>query len=318
MPSRLPGQQRAHMSRHICLVMLFAVIAFPLLIHQSIAAQASPVASTATPQSTHTPATPKDLSLVPGKYIRKGVPTDVLELRPDGKCTLQQSGHKLEGTYKVAGEVLTLRSPTMLVPALATFTSTDSILDADGIVWEREPILTNQEIIKLVKVDLGDEIVIAKIKNAPQVRLDVSTDALLALKQEKVSSPIIAAMIERAARPAAAAPPSVTTSKPDTAESRPPALPISNNPCTGVELMGLYKNEIFDRAMGGGVVEWLAQVRNNTGVTKIAVIGWRDMYGEQKKAQYQIRGGQITSARLDMTQARAIPPVTDLRLLSCE
>ena len=88
--------------------------------------------------------------------------------------------------------------------------------------------------------------------------------------------------------------------------------------CPGIELMGLYKNEIFDRAMGGGVVEWLAKIRNNTAVTKIVVIGWRDMYGQQQKTQVQIRGGDIASPRIDMTPARAIPPVTDLRILSCE
>jgi hypothetical protein len=88
--------------------------------------------------------------------------------------------------------------------------------------------------------------------------------------------------------------------------------------CPGIELMGLYKNEIFDKAMGGGVVEWLAKVRNNTAVTKIVVIGWVDSNGQQQKAQVQIRGGEIASPRVDMTQARFIQPVTDLRLLSCE
>ena len=82
--------------------------------------------------------------------------------------------------------------------------------------------------------------------------------------------------------------------------------------------MGVYKNEIFSREMGGGVVEWLAKIRNNTGVTKIVVFGWRDMYGQQQRSQVQIRGGDIASPRLDMSQARMIPPVTDVRVLSCQ
>ena len=86
----------------------------------------------------------------------------------------------------------------------------------------------------------------------------------------------------------------------------------------GIELMGLYKNEAIDRAIGGGIVEWLAKVRNNTGVTKIVVIGWRDVNGQQRSGQVQIRGGDIASLRLDMTQARVIPPVADLRILSVE
>jgi hypothetical protein len=105
-----------------------------------------------------------------------------------------------------------------------------------------------------------------------------------------------------------------------TTMSRPVAAtpPIPSNGCSGIENMGLYKNEIFDRAMGGGVVEWLAKVRNNTPVTKIVVLGWRDMYGQQKSTQVQVQGGGIASPRLDLTQARAIPPVADVRLLSCQ
>lgn len=88
--------------------------------------------------------------------------------------------------------------------------------------------------------------------------------------------------------------------------------------CPGIELMGLYKNEIFERAMGGGVVEWLAKVRNNSSITKIVVIGWRDSEGQERRTQIQIRGGEIASPRVDMSQARVIPPVANLRLLSCE
>lgn len=70
--------------------------------------------------------------------------------------------------------------------------------------------------------------------------------------------------------------------------------------------------------MGGGIVEWLAKIRNNTGVTKIVVFGWRDAEGQQRKSQAQIGGGAIVSVRVDMTQARYIAPVADVRLLSCE
>ena len=81
--------------------------------------------------------------------------------------------------------------------------------------------------------------------------------------------------------------------------------------------MGFFQNEIFDRAMGGGIVEWLAKIRNNTSVTKIVVFGWIDSYGQQKNSQIQIRGGDIASVRVDLTQARFIAPVRDLRLVSC-
>ena len=88
--------------------------------------------------------------------------------------------------------------------------------------------------------------------------------------------------------------------------------------CPGVEMMGLYKNEIFDQAMGGGVVEWIAKIRNNTSITKLVGFGWIDANGQQQRAQVQLRGGEIASPRVDMTQAKYIAPVKNLRVLSCE
>jgi hypothetical protein len=90
------------------------------------------------------------------------------------------------------------------------------------------------------------------------------------------------------------------------------------NGCTGIESLGIFKNTAISPEIGGGIVEWLAKIRNNTAVTKIVVFGWRDMYGQQRKAQAQIGGGEIASLRLDLTQARVIPPVAELQLLSCQ
>jgi Domain of unknown function (DUF4440) len=103
-----------------------------------------------------------------------------------------------------------------------------------------------------------------------------------------------------------------------TQPEKPKVAPVSQNGCDGIENLGVYKNDLMDSAIGGGVVEWVAKIRNNTGITKIVTYGWRDMYGQQKKAQIQIRGGDIARLRLDMTQARVIPPVTDGRVLSCQ
>jgi hypothetical protein len=98
----------------------------------------------------------------------------------------------------------------------------------------------------------------------------------------------------------------------------PTEKPPADNGCSGIENLGLYKNDLMDPAIGGGVVEWVVKIRNNTGITRIVNFGWRDMYGEQKSAQVQIRGGDIARPRLDLTQARVIPPVTDVRVLSCQ
>jgi hypothetical protein len=61
--------------------------------------------------------------------------------------------------------------------------------------------LTNDTVIALSASGLGDEAVIAKIKSS-QVRFDLTTDHLIALRGKGVTGPVIAAMIE-AASPAA-------------------------------------------------------------------------------------------------------------------
>jgi Domain of unknown function (DUF4440) len=94
--------------------------------------------------------------------------------------------------------------------------------------------------------------------------------------------------------------------------------PSTDNGCSGIESLGIHQNTAISAQIGGGVVEWLAKIRNNTAVTKIVVFGWRDMYGQQQTAQVQIRGGEIASVRLDLTQARVIPPVVNLQVLSCQ
>jgi len=60
-----------------------------------------------------------------------------------------------------------------------------------------EQALTNADVIALVKAGLGDQVVLAKIKQAEQVAFDVSPGGLVSLKNEGVSPAIIQAMMER-------------------------------------------------------------------------------------------------------------------------
>jgi hypothetical protein len=62
-----------------------------------------------------------------------------------------------------------------------------------------EKAITNEDVIALVKADLGDEIVIDKIRSAPGDKLDTSTDALIRLKKAGVSKAVIDAMVKRKA-----------------------------------------------------------------------------------------------------------------------
>jgi hypothetical protein len=65
-----------------------------------------------------------------------------------------------------------------------------------------EKALTNADVIELANAKLGDDIVIAKINQAPKEELDISTDALIALKSKGIGNAVVDAMMKRvAARP---------------------------------------------------------------------------------------------------------------------
>jgi hypothetical protein len=184
--------------------------------------------------------------------------------------------------------------------------------------------MTNADVIDLVNAGLSELVVANSIRQAPERDFDLSPQGLVALKKAKVSDSLIVAM--QSAPVAQAAPPApVPTKAPmydpslsTTYAAEKAAAAVAATGCTGIEAMGLYKNEIFDRAMGGGITEWIAKIRNNTAVTKIVVFSWRDQYGEEKASQVQIGGGQIASARVDMTEAKFIAPVKDLQLKRCQ
>lgn len=62
----------------------------------------------------------------------------------------------------------------------------------------KEKPLTNDAVLTMLRAELGDELVIAKIQQAPSEALDVSPETLVKLKQQGVSSAVLDAMIKRA------------------------------------------------------------------------------------------------------------------------
>jgi hypothetical protein len=64
-----------------------------------------------------------------------------------------------------------------------------------------EKPLTNEDVIKLSKLGLGDEVVAAKIHQAAEVDFRLETDDLGKLKTAGVSGRIIAAMLDRSSEP---------------------------------------------------------------------------------------------------------------------
>jgi hypothetical protein len=88
--------------------------------------------------------------------------------------------------------------------------------------------MTNQDVIKLVKAKVSDDLIIAKIKQS-KTRFDVSVDALVALKEAGVSDNLIAVMMNPAAPPALPpAAPASTAVAPSPAPK--PTIPPANVP----------------------------------------------------------------------------------------
>lgn len=65
--------------------------------------------------------------------------------------------------------------------------------------------LTNQEVVKLCKLDLGDDVVVAKINQAKYVDFRLETGDLTNLKSQGVSKAVITAMLKRSTAAAAEA-----------------------------------------------------------------------------------------------------------------
>jgi hypothetical protein len=249
-----------------------------------------------------------------GRYVRRGRPADYVELNA-GWFTTRQSGRTLRGTYEIQGDEVILTTAALAVPAIGHFISRDSIQDDEGAVWEREMVLTNGEIVNLVKADLGDEIVIAKIKNSPKAQLDVSTDALVNLKKAKVSSPVIAAMIERSARQSSISAVSTDTAAIKPVESAaptvtaPPTRPSA--PCADVDYLGV----IHAVTGGGQMAGWNAyggRVRNRASYAKEVDFTWT-MNGRAEMGTFRIPAGQYIDVNLGQGHA----PPTDVRMVTC-
>jgi len=178
--------------------------------------------------------------------------------------------------------------------------------------------MTNDDVIQLVAAGLAEQVVSTSIRQAPAKDFDLTTTGLIALKKAGVSDAVIVVMQEKPA-PAQAATTNDVKAPPKydaTLEPKKPAAP--DNGCSTIENLGVYQNQLMSRGQSqGGLVEWLVKIRNNAAVTKMVTIGWINEYGEQKKGEVEIRGGDIATLRLDLTSAKFIPPVKDVKLVSC-
>ena len=93
-----------------------------------------------------------------------------------------------------------------IVPVLLAL----AFLFVPAITVAQEAALTNDDVIKLVKLGLGDDVVLAKIRQASVIAFKLEPDDLGKLKAAGVSAKVITAMLDRAA-PSSAPPPPPTS-----------------------------------------------------------------------------------------------------------
>ncbi len=60
-----------------------------------------------------------------------------------------------------------------------------------------EDTLTNQDVVKMVSAGLGESLIVAKVKQTPNVNFSLEVDDLVALRKAGVSERVIQAMLER-------------------------------------------------------------------------------------------------------------------------
>lgn len=148
---------------------------------------------------------PRDYAAsAPGKYVSKSKGSDFLDLNPDGMFSLSHNGMSVGGSYKVQGDTLNLtfqqnnRSMTVRLRF-----SDDTIIDPDGLVWEKQPDpqksaatqLTIDQIIQMAEAKLPDDVIIATIRKSGS-KFDLTPDALIKLKNAGVSDAVLRAMMQ--------------------------------------------------------------------------------------------------------------------------
>jgi hypothetical protein len=123
-------------------------------------------------------------------------------LNADNTLSLQETGQVYHGKFVVNGNLLEIT----LDPDTKTTATVEGnkLTDTSGETWvlreqsappgSTENVLRNQDIIKMVGVQLADEIIIASIKTS-NCQFDTSADALIQLKQSGVSDAVLTAML---------------------------------------------------------------------------------------------------------------------------
>jgi hypothetical protein len=115
------------------------------------------------------------------------------------------------------------RTSLKVAVLLCVILASASLLPASGQELTKHK-LSNQDILDMASMGLGDDVIVEKIKSAPETDFDTSIAGLTALKQAKVSDAVIRAMINP--HPAAVSPtPSTGPTTPTKTNPDDPASP---------------------------------------------------------------------------------------------
>lgn len=93
----------------------------------------------------------------------------------------------------------------------------------------KQPVMTNQDVIKLTQAKISEDIIIAKIQQS-KTRFDTSVEALVALQKAGVSERIVKVMMNPAATPEAPVKPRATTPPATSPTVAPPAAKPAEAP----------------------------------------------------------------------------------------
>jgi hypothetical protein len=141
---------------------------------------------------------------LPAVYVSTQAPQDQLQLKNDHSFSLQEGGQSYHGNFTENGNKLELSISETNTTTTVTMQG-NSLTDNSGHTWvmqdqtlqksgPSEDALTNQDIVKMAKAGFDNATILSKIQKS-QCDFDTSTDALIQLKHDGVSTSVIKAMV---------------------------------------------------------------------------------------------------------------------------
>jgi hypothetical protein len=139
---------------------------------------------------------------------------------------------------------------------LCTILACASFLPANGQDASKRK-MTNQDVLDMVSLGLGDEVILEKIRSAPETGFTTDLESLKALKAGKVSDPVIRAMINPhpavvGSTPSAGPATPTNTNPDDPASPHDPGIYMYAKAKDGVHLV-ILEPAVYSQGKSGGV-----------------------------------------------------------------